>query len=109
MDERGRSIDARLLTSKLKNAKNTDQLLLLVHEHGDAFNPIHCSAAWGCLGKQSNECRKKENERLIRKLLHQTVSQVAAAAARNLATIVHRDHDSRRISATLNYDGGHFS
>ena len=93
------SIDAPLLTAKLKQAHCVDELLHLVGEHGDAFNHIHCSAAWSYLGKQAGECSKPQHQAGLGRLLRLTEARVPACEARNMSTTVHGVAKSR-VSGT---------
>ena len=88
-------INARMLTSMLKQAGSVGLLLHLVDAHGDTFNQIHCSAAWSYLGKQSGECHRTHHQPGLKRLLQLTETRVTECGGRALANVAHGIAKSR--------------
>jgi hypothetical protein len=82
-------MDAPLLTARIKNAKRFADVFELVDNNGATFNPIHCSAAWCCLGRVCGE--REEVHRLagFQRLLEITQECLARSGARELSNIVY--------------------
>ena len=42
-------LNPKQITGRIKNHKRPGEMLLLLDQHGDEFNEIHCSSMWSAL------------------------------------------------------------